>query len=132
MADEHTYGFSKDDAEALAQSIGASEAIFPEMRARGVTPDKRVVLTEALTAPTSSSVAPTECVVAVLERDSSTNILTVTDTRITTYNYTEGNTAAKGTYALIRFIGVWEIYWLACGVTAAWESVSKIPEPPPE
>ena len=35
MADERTYGFSKDDATALVQSISNSEGWYPEIRPRG-------------------------------------------------------------------------------------------------
>lgn len=35
MADERTYGFNKDDADALIQSIGNGEGWFPEIKPRG-------------------------------------------------------------------------------------------------
>ena len=35
MADERTYGFNKDDAEALVQSISNGEDWFPEIKPRG-------------------------------------------------------------------------------------------------
>lgn len=35
MPDERTYGFSRDDAEALIQSIGTGENWFPETKPRG-------------------------------------------------------------------------------------------------
>jgi hypothetical protein len=34
MADERTYGFSRDDAQSLVQSISHGEVIFPEIRPR--------------------------------------------------------------------------------------------------
>ena len=35
MPDERTYGFAKDDAESLVQSIGNGENWFPEIKPRG-------------------------------------------------------------------------------------------------
>jgi hypothetical protein len=35
MPDERTYGFNKDDADALVQSIGVGENWFPEIKPRG-------------------------------------------------------------------------------------------------
>jgi hypothetical protein len=35
MPDERTYGFSKDDAESIIQSIGTGENWFPEIKPRG-------------------------------------------------------------------------------------------------
>jgi hypothetical protein len=35
MADERTYGFNRDDATALIQSISHSESWFPEIKPRG-------------------------------------------------------------------------------------------------
>jgi len=35
MADERTYGFNRDDAQSLIQSISSGESIFPEIRPRG-------------------------------------------------------------------------------------------------
>lgn len=35
MADERTYGFNRDDAQSLVQSISSGESIFPEIRPRG-------------------------------------------------------------------------------------------------
>ena len=36
MPDEHTYGFSRDDATSLIQGIGIGESWFPEIKPRGV------------------------------------------------------------------------------------------------
>jgi hypothetical protein len=35
MPDENTYGFNKDDAQSLLQSISHGEILFPEIRPRG-------------------------------------------------------------------------------------------------
>jgi hypothetical protein len=35
MSDENTYGFNKDDAQSLLQSISHGETLFPEIRPRG-------------------------------------------------------------------------------------------------
>jgi hypothetical protein len=35
MPDERTYGFNRDDADALIQSIGVGENWFPEIKPRG-------------------------------------------------------------------------------------------------
>jgi hypothetical protein len=35
MPDERTYGFNKDDAQSLLQSIGNGESWFPEIKPRG-------------------------------------------------------------------------------------------------
>jgi hypothetical protein len=37
MPDDRTYGFNRDDAEALAQSISAGETWYPEIKPRGQT-----------------------------------------------------------------------------------------------
>lgn len=39
MADERTYGFNKDDATSLLQSIGVSETSYAEIKPRGGRPN---------------------------------------------------------------------------------------------
>ncbi len=90
--------------------------------------DLRVVIIGTLAAPTNSSVAPTTRICAVLKMDIATKILSPTNKRITIYNYTAGLTAADGTYGLARFLGVWELYWVACGPTSPWTGLKKEPE----
>lgn len=87
----------------------------------------RVVIIGGLTAPANSAAAPTTCVCGMLRRNVTTNVLTTTDDRITALNWTSANTAADGTYAIAKFIGVWEIIWVDCNPTAAWEGLDEVP-----
>ena len=98
-----------------------------EQRMPSRFPTTRAVLVQTMAAPSSSSAVPTSAMVATLTLDLTTKQLTPTNMRIRAYNYTEGNSAAKGTYCVMHFIGVWEIVWLACGPTAAWESLLLVP-----
>jgi hypothetical protein len=98
-----------------------------QQKAASRFPTTRAVLVQTMTAPSSSSAVPTSVMVATLTLDLSTKQLTPTSMRIRAYNYTAGNSAAKGTYCVMQFIGVWEIVWLACDPTAAWESLLLVP-----
>lgn len=95
-----------------------------------ITQDKRVAVIDSLAAPSSVIGTPTTCVCAVLAYNSSTGMLEVTDERITATNFTKSLTAVDGTYGLIRYIGVWEIYWVDCEPDTALEGLD--PEPTPE
>lgn len=58
MADEKTYGFSRDDATALVQGISHGEAVFPEIRPRGGGSRRKMgVLVDAL--PADPAIYPT-------------------------------------------------------------------------
>jgi hypothetical protein len=51
MSDENTYGFNKDDAQSLLQSISHGEVLFPEIRPRG-----------GVNASASAGSCPCECI----------------------------------------------------------------------
>ena len=118
MADERTYGFSRDDADALIQAIGNGEDWIPEIRPRRGT-NRPAVIGSTLTAPASSLVAATTCTVYFLELQSDgTQVLD--ETPYTAYNDDPEVTADIGTYCRLEVLnGRLMIYYLGCDVQAA-------------
>ena len=126
MSDERTYGFNKDDADALVQSIGHGEEAFPEIRPRGVgRRAKAAVIGSTLTAPASSLAAMTSCTIYFLDvQPDNTRVLNVEEA--TAWNDDPEVEAAVGTYCRVeRLDNRWMIYYLNCDTQA--ELIAEIP-----
>ncbi len=94
----------------------------------------RIAIIGTLTAPVTSDLVPTSCVGAILDYDTDGS-LKATDDRVTFKNFDSTLTAEDGTYAKIeKLAGQWEIYWVACEPTPAWEGLEEVPDltPSPE
>jgi hypothetical protein len=118
MADERTYGFNRDDATSLIQSIGNGESSYSEIRPRGGV-NRPAVIGSALSAPASSLVSATSCTIYFLELqdDGSHEVNTTSDTA---YNDDPEVTAEIGTYCRVEPLnGRWMIYYLGCDPQAA-------------
>ena len=119
MADENTYGFSKDDATALIQAIGTGENWYPESKPRGSRINRAAVIGSTLTAPADSLVAATTCTIYVLVlQTDGTQVVNVNAE--TAYNDDPEVTADIGTYCRVeRLNGRWMIYYMGCDVQSA-------------
>jgi hypothetical protein len=116
MADERTYGFNRDDADALIQSIGSGEDWFPEVRSRGGGGRRSAVIGSALSAPSSSLVAATSCTIYFLELQSD-GTQELNPTAGTVYNDDPEVTAEVGTYCRVETLnGRLMIYYLGCNI----------------
>ena len=97
MAQERTYGFNKDDADALIQSIGIADGSFNEIRP-GIKNDYAVILDAALSVATNSKTGATSCLATICVWDSPTEQYTETTRQITVWNHSESTGYAINTF----------------------------------
>jgi len=119
MADERTYGFNRDDADALIQGIGNGENWYPEIKPRGSGGRRSAVIGSALSAPSSELVAATTCTIYFIELQAD-GTSELNPTSATAYNDDPEVTADVGTYCRVEPLnGRWMFYYLRCDVSAA-------------
>jgi hypothetical protein len=119
MTDQRTYGFNKADAESLLQSIGTSERTYPEVRPRGPTPPKAVILDEALDVATHSltgatSADATRCIWSPADEE-----YTETEQQLTVWNHSESDSYDADTFGFAHWI---DGHWVFLGDCAAMAS----------
>jgi hypothetical protein len=114
MADDRTYGFSKDDASALMQSIGTREGTFQETRPRGGSARIQVVLTTDLVAAVNTKRDPSTATARILRRKTDGDLTLSTDSITIVNRFTQISVDA-GTYAKAEHIdGEWQLYAADC------------------
>ena len=104
MPDERTYGFNKDDAQSLVQSISNGEDWFPEIKPRGGRVEYAVILDDALAVATNSKTGATSCLATVCVWDASINDYVETATQKTVWNHSESTEYAIDTFGSARTI----------------------------
>lgn len=131
MPDDRTYGFGKDDAEALLQGIGSGDTWFPETRPRGNGSRRSAVLAEDLTAPADSLAVATECNIYFIDLKSD-GTQEVIDGIVVAYNDDPQLTGDMGTYCRVeRLNGRWMFYYLSCTTQEALTDAIEAMEAPP-
>ena len=123
MPDERTYGFNKDDAQSLVQSISHGENWFPEIRPRGNRHNLQVVLLTDLFAAVNTKRDPSTATARILRKKSDGDLTLSTD-EITIVNRFQHISVDAGTYAKAEWIdGEWQLYAADCATGASSESV---------
>jgi len=124
MADERTYGFSRDDATSLVQSISNAEGWYPEIKPRGGgTLRVQVIMAEDLFAAVDTRTDPSYATAKILKVIYPTvtppfNDLELTNETILIVNRFKHISVDKGTYAKAEFIdGEWQLYAADCSVS---------------
>ena len=140
MADDRTYGFSRDDAEALLEGIGQKAATVPEVRQRGSQVRRQVIMKDDLYAAVSLKTDPSKADAYVLQRLG--DELVNTGETIEIVNRFENISIDAGTYAKAEFIdGEWQLYAADCGFDSVASSILSVnpsvdpnpdPDPDPE
>jgi hypothetical protein len=137
MADERTYGFNRDDAEAVLEGIGQKAATVPEVRPRGSQVRRQVIMKDDLFAAVATKTDPSVADAYLLEKRGD-NLVNTGDT-IEITNRFENISVDAGTYAKAEWIdGEWQLYAADC--PGGSESSGSIdthpggegPEPEPE
>jgi hypothetical protein len=114
MTDERTYGFNRDDASALMQSISTGEASFTEIRPRGGMSRLQVVLSADLPAAVNTKRDPSTATARILRRKTDGD-LTLSEDEITVVNRFVNISIDAGTYAKVEMIdGEWQPYAADC------------------
>jgi hypothetical protein len=114
MADERTYGFSRDDATSLVQSISNAEGWYPEIKPRGLPLRIQVVMTTDLFAAVNTKRDPSTASARILRRTSGGDLTLSTDT-VTIVNRFMHISVDAGTYAKAEWIdGEWQLYAADC------------------
>jgi hypothetical protein len=114
VADERTYGFSRDDAQSLIQGIGAAENWYPEVRPRSLTLRIQVVMSADLFAAVNTKRDPSTATARILRRLSNGDLTLSADT-ITIVNRFMHISVDAGTYAKAEWIdGEWQLYAADC------------------
>jgi hypothetical protein len=124
MADERTYGFSRDDATSLVQSISNAEGWYPEIKPRGGgTLRVQVIMTEDLFAAVNTKRDPSTASARILQRTSGGDLSLSTDT-VTIVNRFMHISVDAGTYAKAEWIdGEWQLYAADCSAGSSSGSI---------
>jgi hypothetical protein len=104
MPDERTYGFARDDAESLIQSIGGRQAPFTEITQRPVVGQFVVILDDDLPAASHALTGPTSCTATVCEWSTTDEEYTETAKQITVWNHSENANHVVDTFGYARWI----------------------------
>lgn len=108
MPDERTYGFAKEDAEALLQGIDTREGVYRETRTRGQTPPKGVIIDAALDVATHALTGATSCLATICEWSPTDTEYTETAQQITVWNHSESQSFEADTFGKAEWIdGHW-------------------------
>jgi hypothetical protein len=114
MPDRRTYGFNRDDATELVNSIGSRESWYPEIRPRGVTRHLQVILTTDLFAAVNTKRDPSTATARILVKKPDGD-LTLSTRSITVVNRFQHISVDAGTYAKAEWIdGEWQLYAADC------------------
>ncbi len=122
MADERTYGFSRDDADALVQSISNGENWFPEVKPRGPGKTSRaVILDAALAVATDSKTGATSALATVCDWSTTDDEYTESDPvqQITVYNHSESTSYSEDTFGVAQWINGHWWFFGDCAAMAA-------------
>lgn len=120
MTDEHTYGFNRDDASALLQSIGTETRLYREFSPRGFGGLRTVVLDTAIAAATNALSAEATATASVLSKNSSGDLVD-SGNNITVVNRFENIDLDQYTLcAVARIDGEWRIISADCSPLASW------------
>lgn len=124
MPDERTYGFNRDDADALAQSIGTEERQYSETKPRPNMRRLQVIMAADLLAAVNTKRDPSTATARVLKRKSNGD-LKLTSREITVVNRFLNISIDAGTYAKAEWIdGEWQLYAADCpGESASSDSL---------
>jgi hypothetical protein len=107
MVDERTYGFNKDDAEALLNRIETGETGYREATPRQAKP-RAFILDEALDVATHSLTGATSCLATRCEWSTEDEEYTETDEQETVWNHSESDSYEADTFGFaIRIDGHW-------------------------
>lgn len=111
MPDERTYGFGKDDAEALLQGIDTQESVYKETRTRGYTPPIAVILDAALGVATHALTGATSCLATKCEWSETDTEYIETANQETVYNHSESQSFAADTFGFaFKVHGHWVFF----------------------
>lgn len=114
MPDDHTYGFARDDAQALLQSIETGQVAYQETKPRGGISRVQVVLTSDLAAAVNTKRDPSTATARILRRKTDGDLTLSTDT-ITIVNRFTQISVDTGTYGKAEMIdGEWQLYAADC------------------
>lgn len=119
MPDESTYGFSKDDATSLLQSIETKQAPFIEIAQRPIVGQFVVILDEDLAAATHALTGASSCLATVCEWSTADEEYTETAKQITVWNHAEATSHVADTFGYARWI---DNHWHFFGDCAAMAS----------
>lgn len=111
MPDDATYGFSKEDATSLLQSIGTEQKPFVEIAQRPTVGQYVVILDADLAAATHALTGASSCLATVCEWDTSSNDYVETAKQITVWNHSENANHMTDTFGYARWIdGHWHFF----------------------
>jgi hypothetical protein len=105
MPDENTYGFVKNDAEALLQGIDTKEGVYSEAKTRAYAPLIAVILDAALDDATNSKTDPGSCSATVCEWSSTSGEYEETAQQITVSNHSESDSFEADTFGYAWNVG---------------------------
>jgi hypothetical protein len=118
MVDERTYGFNKDDAEALLNRIETGETSYRETTPRQARP-RAFILDAALAVATHSLTGATSCLATLCEWSTEENKYTETDQQETVWNHSESDSYETDTFGFGFKIDAHWVFMGDCGPMAS-------------
>lgn len=119
MADDRTYGFSRDDAASLLPLIGGGDSLYIETRPRGSQADTACILDGALPAATNAKTGAASATATVCEWDSGTSDYTETSDTVTVWNHSEATSFAEDTFGIARYVNGHLVFFGDCQAMAS-------------
>jgi cyclopropane fatty-acyl-phospholipid synthase-like methyltransferase len=119
MANERTYGFREDDAEALLQAIDTRQQAFTEIAKRPESRQFVVILDAVLPAASHALTGASSCLATVCEWDTTEEEYTETAQQITVWNHAEAVSHVANTFGYARWIDAHWHFFGDCDPMAA-------------